>query len=355
VISVSEKHFFCIPARGKLTVLDSLEDAMASLDCGYVWLDFHEPGKEALMELVEALGVHPLSVEDCLDEDQIPKIEDFPTNTFVLFNSYAYENRELVIKELDLIVGRKFLLTVNHDMGAQEALFERVRMAVDSNADTIRSGPDFLLHLILDHTVDRKFAAIEAVQDAIDSSEERILKDPSHFQPEELMMLRRQLLTLRKSLVHEREILMKICRGDSSFIGEKAIYHFRDVYDHLAKFFEAIEIYREMIGSLMEMYLSIINFRMTMVASRTNRVMRRLTFITTIFMPLTLLAGVGGMSEWTMMTGASNWRISYSLFLLLMAVIAAFIYGILKWNDARDRTEVFEHGALSYAEEPRDA
>ena len=117
------------------------------------------------------------------------------------------------------------------------------------------------------------------------------------------MRLRRDLLTLRKSLFHEREILVKICRRDSPYVSEKAIYHFRDIYDHLAKYFEMVEIYREMITSLMEMYLSMINNRMAEMANRTNATVRRLTLINTVFMPLTLLAGIGGMSEWSMMTG----------------------------------------------------
>ena len=149
------------------------------------------------------------------------------------------------------------------------------------------------------------------------------------------MRLRRDLLTLRKSLFHEREILVKICRRDSPYVSEKAIYHFRDIYDHLAKYFEMLEICREMITSLMEMYLSMINNRMAEVANRTNATVRRLTLITTVFMPLTLLAGIGGMSEWSMMTGPSNWRIAYPAFILGMAVIGAVNYWMLKRAESR--------------------
>ena len=121
--------------------------------------------------------------------------------------------------------------------------------------------------------------------------------------------------TLRKSLFHEREILVKICRKDCPFISEKAIFHYRDIYDHLAKFFELTETYRDIVTSLMEMYLSMLNNLMAKVANETNATVRRLTFITTIFMPLTLLAGIGGMSEWSMMTGPENWQIAYPAFL----------------------------------------
>jgi len=145
------------------------------------------------------------------------------------------------------------------------------------------------------------------------------------------MHLRRDLLTVRKSLFHEREILVKVCRWDSPFIPAKAIYLYRDIYDHLSKFFELTESYRDLVTSLMEMYLSMLNNRMTKAANDTNLIVRRLTFITTIFMPLTLLAGIGGMSEWSMMTGPQNWRVAYPIFLLAMVVIAVINYFLIKW------------------------
>jgi magnesium transporter len=107
------------------------------------------------------------------------------------------------------------------------------------------------------------------------------------------------------------------------------------VYDHLAKFFELTESSRDIIASLMEMHVSLINNRMTKAANNTNVTVRRLTFITTIFMPLTLLAGIGGMSEWSMMTGPENWKISYPLFLAGIAVIGIVNYYLLKWIEKR--------------------
>jgi magnesium transporter len=127
-------------------------------------------------------------------------------------------------------------------------------------------------------------------------------------------------------LYHEREILVKICRKDCPFIPEKAIVHYRDIYDHLSKFFELTETYREIETSLMELYTSLLNNLMTKSANDTNTSVRRLTIITTIFMPLTLLASIGGMSEWSMITGPSNWKITYPLFILGMIVIAVINY-----------------------------
>lgn len=106
-----------------------------------------------------------------------------------------------------------------------------------------------------------------------------------------------------------------------TFVGVRAIY-FRDIYDHLAKFFEVVEICRELIASIMEIHLSIISNQTALVGNKTNHVMRRLTLITMVFMPLTLLAGIERMSEWTMMTGPQNWKIAYQAFFVLMGIIA---------------------------------
>jgi magnesium transporter len=118
---------------------------------------------------------------------------------------------------------------------------------------------------------------------------------------------------------------------DCPFITEKAIFAFRDIYDHLAKFFELSESYREIVTTLMELYTSLLNNLMTKVSNETNTSVRRLTLITTIFMPLTLIASIGGMSEYTMMTGGEpNWRIAYLLFVAGLAVIAIINFFVLR-------------------------
>ena len=143
---------------------------------------------------------------------------------------------------------------------------------------------------------------------------------------------------LRKSLYHEREILVKINRLDCPFIPEKVLFAYRDIYDHLAKFFELTETYREIETSLMELYTSLLNNEMTKMSNKTNASVRRLTMITTVFMPLTLIASIGGMSEWTMMTGGPpNWKISYILFFIGLAVIAVLNYFVIRRIEKRNR------------------
>ena len=336
--SMSEKFFVHVSATGKFHPVQGLPEAIALLKGGgYLWLDFYDPLPEDLGALIEPLGIHPLSVEDCLDKDQIPKIDDFPQHTFILFNAYTYTDKQLRVEEVDFFLGKSYLITVSGHHAYKERFYEKAKLeaAIQADIGDVKKGPDYLLHVILDYTVDKKFAAIEGLQEELDKAEETILKDPSAFKPASLMHLRRKVLYLRKSLFHEREIFVKICRKDSPYVAEKAIYHFRDIYDHLTKFFETIEIHREMITSLMELHLSMINHQIALVGNRTNRSVRRLTVINTIFMPLTLLAGIGGMSEWSMMTGPQNWKIAYPLFLVILVVVGGINWVLLKWFDER--------------------
>ncbi len=331
-------RYFSLSVGRKPERIECLEEALRQHgDNRFIWLDFCNPTREELTLLVAPLGLHPLAIEDCVDEDQVPKMEEFPGHTFILFNRYGHKDRAADVEEVDFFLGDRFLVSV-HSHGRDDATFaDRLQATVLRDLDQARKGPDYLLAVILDDIVDEKFAVIEALQEQLDTAEEEILQRHADFEPSRLVHLRRDLLLLRKSLVYEREILVKLCRRDSPFIREKAVYQFRDIYDHLAKFFEVIEICRELIATIMEIHLSIVNNQMAMIANRTNQVIRRLTMITTVFMPLTMLAGIGGMSEWSMMTGPQNWRIAYPVFMVAMVVIGTGSYHLLKWLDARDR------------------
>jgi len=343
---MSDNRFFHISQDGRVSQFAGAAEAIAAREAGgYVWVDLYEPAREDLVALAEPFGLHPLAIEDCLDENQVPKLEDFPSNTFILFNRFHFREHALAIEEVDFFLGAGFLVSVaahGLELGAHERLEEAIRLEQAS----IGKGPDYLLHVILDRIVDDKLLAIEALQDDLDATEEEALrKGPSGFNPADVLHLRRNLLALRKSLFHEREILVKICRRDSPFISEAAIYHFRDIYDHLVKFVEVVEICRELIGTLMELHLSLVNNELARLGNRTNQVVRRLTFITTIFMPLSFLAGVGGMSEWSMMTGPQNWRVAYPAFLVMMVAIGFLSYLLLKRFERGSEAREWQSGA----------
>ncbi|NMC63896.1 MAG: magnesium transporter CorA family protein [SAR324 cluster bacterium] len=336
-IAIPIKHFFEVGSGANLKPIATIEEALALYHSGRsIWIDFSKVTRADLEAIAPSFGLHPLAIEDCFDEEQIPKIEDYATNTFLLFNTYKYEDTELQIGEVDIFVGDRFVVSIGFTNPTNTQCFERLEKAFALYSNNLEGKADVLLHIILDYVVDEKVAAIEALQDEMDRSEVGVLDEPSTFSHEMLMKLRRHLMNLRKSLFHEREILVKICRRDSPFISDKAIYHFRDIYDHLAKFYETTEMCRERISNLMEIYFSIQNNKMTMAANKTNQVMRRLTLITTIFMPLTLLAGIGGMSEYTMMTGVENWRMSYLVLFIVMIMVGVVNFWILKVFESKD-------------------
>lgn len=331
-MTASEFQFHHISRTGTSTRLKNLKEALDARDKnGYVWMDLQQPDKDLLMSLIEPLDLHPLSIEDCLDEQQIPKIDDYPGHSFLIFNTFSYSNSKLNVSELDIFIGDRYLITVRRNNGSNQEFFQEIERYFVRGNESIQQGPAFLLHFILDQVVDRKFMVIEALEDGLNTAEEAILADLPNFNPASLLHLRQDLLSVRKSLFHEREILVKICRQDCPFVPRKAIFFYRDIYDHLSKFFELTESSRDLVTSLMEMYLSMLNNQMAKAANNTNATVRRLTFITTIFMPLSLLAGIGGMSEWSMMTGPENWKVSYPMFLLAMLVLGTANYFLLRW------------------------
>jgi len=335
---MTETNFYVITTAGSFIQKGSVKKAIYAVrKGGFIWLDYLKPTKNDLLPLIDLLRLHPLSVEDCLDDEQIPKIEDYPKHSFILFNSIEYQKNILSVFEVDLFIGEKFLVTVSRHGLKDHSLIRELRRYVEMDIESSRQGPAFLAHVLLDHIVDKKFIAIEALEEEINATEDIILEDIDNFKPAQLLNLRRDLMALRKALFHEREILIKICRNDCRFIGLKAILLYRDIYDHLAKFFELTETDRDIVTSLMDMYLSMLNNQMAKAANQTNATVRRLTFITTIFMPLSLLAGIGGMSEWSMMTGPGNWRIAYPLFLLAMVIIGVLNYFLIKWLEKRGK------------------
>jgi magnesium transporter len=332
--------FYHFTPGGIFYGLSNLEEAVAAAkEEGFVWFNFFKPSRKELNSLIDTIGIHPLSVEDCFDDKQVPKIEYFPNNTFIIFNAFTYTGKELFVDEIDLFIGKRFLITVSGNHSADREPLNDITAVLDNGQLNSKEGPDFLMHIVLDYLVDQKYKAFDDMEEELEMAEELLLKDVESFQPMQLIRLRKDLLNLRKSLFHEREILVKICRLDCHYVTEKAVVHYRDIYDHLAKFFELTETYREIETSLMELYTSLLNNLMTKMSNDTNASVRRLTLIATIFMPLTLLASIGGMSEWSMMTGPSNWKIAYPVFVLAMVVIGIVNFLLIRRIEKKRQLE----------------
>lgn len=335
---MSKADYYHISEEGALNRIHSLEDALHSREeKGYIWISLIQPEREILFRLVDALKFHQVSIEDCLDNNKLPKVNEFPENTFLLFNTYHYSGRVLTVQEINFFLGENFIVTVSQkDFDKTHPLYE-LENTLKPETERIKSGPAYLLHILLDLIVDHTSSVIDKIMDELISLEDNMIDHSVKFKPSELQRLRRCFLTLRKSVFHEREILIKICRDDIPYIPQKAVFRYRIIFDHLNKLFEMIEMERENATSLMQLNLSLINNKMAESANRTNASVRRLTLITTVFMPLTLITGIGGMSELTMITGTHNWSIVYPLTLAALFVVGVANYFILKYLEKKDR------------------
>ena len=334
---MGKSEFYRIAGPGTMEKLNTLKEATEALNGdGYVWFNYQKASREDLSELIIPLGIDPLSIEDCTDESQVPKMDELSTYTFMVFNALYYENKELFSDEVDLFIGRNFLVSVSGYSEQSRMPLEGLNAVLERNLTGLTRGPAWLMHFILDYIVDHMADAIDRAETDIDEAEESILGAPSVFDPSKLVYLRRNLLALRKDLFHEREILAKISRNDCEWVPEKATVHYRDIFDHLSNFLEMTESHRDNVTSLMELYASMLNNQMARDSNQTNAAVRRLTLITTIFMPLTLLAGIFGMSEWSMMTGPENWQRAYPIFGGTMLLIGIVNFIFIKWLEHRD-------------------
>jgi len=335
---MATSEFYHISSGGSLEKISTLAGAVSAMkDDGYIWLNYRKASRDDLSEIIEPLGLHPLSLEDCTDENQVPKLDEFPNYAFIVFNALRYEQEELISDEVDLFIGEKFLVTVSGYSETTRYPIDGIETIIGRNIAAVRRGPAWLMHIILDFIVDQMADAVDKAEDDIDHAEEIILESPATFDPSMLTYLRRNLLGLRKSLFHEREILVKISRNDCEWIPEKASVHYRDIFDHLSNFLEMTESHRDNVTSLMELYASMLSNQMARDSNQTNATVRRLTLITTIFMPLTLLAGIFGMSEWTVISGGEeNIRHSYPIFGAIMAAIGLANFLFIRWLERRD-------------------
>ena len=169
---MSKSWFYHISQAGKLARVATVDATLAAAKGGgFVWLHYGQTTKEELSHLIDPLGLHPLAIEDCFDENEIPKIEDFPRNTFILFNAFDYANQQLSIGEIDLFIGDTFLVTVSQRNADNRRFVDGIEHIVETNIESARHGPSFLMHVILDYVVDQKFVAIEALEDELDAVE----------------------------------------------------------------------------------------------------------------------------------------------------------------------------------------
>ena len=274
-----------------------------------LWVDIEAPTSELLESLLEErFGFHELASEDSLSPNTLPKYDPFPTYDFLIFR--AVEHR-LQTYKVAAFLGRNFLFTVHRD---KVRAIEEMRSRLPSDERMLHNGPDFLLYTIVDEMVDAYFPILEEIEESVDDLQDDIFRDaqPSHL--DDLLKQKREVNVLRRQSLPQRELLNQLSRGDAQFISKEALIYYRDIYDHMFRISETIDVERDMMAGTMEAYLSV-------VANRTNEIMKVLTVFSAIMLPLTLIAGIYGMNFAN--EPELHWHYGYYYALGLMAITAA--------------------------------
>jgi len=278
---LNEKNLFDIP-------LDQLP-ALLKDSNGLLWVDFQgEDPKVCEPILLQTFHFHPLAVDDALSETHVPKLDDWEQYLYIVLHAIQYdpERRDLETLELDVFLGSNFVVT-HHDLPIPS--LERVWLSSQKDIRQVRTEADHLLYRLSDELVVDYMLAVEHIDEAIEIIEDQIFSSPTPSTVQQVFTLKRTTLHLRRILSPLREVFNKLARDEYFMIDRKDRIYFRDVYDHLVRLHDISESLRDLVGGVLDTYLSVINNRM-------NEIMKVLTMITTLFMPISFVAGFFGMN-----------------------------------------------------------
>jgi magnesium transporter len=258
-----------------------------------VWIDVEDPtthsttAAEALLR--DVFHFHPLAVEDALKETHIPKVDDWGDYLYIVFESIEYDAASAHIKthELDIFLGKNYLVTYHT---TPLSFLEQDRRNIErDSSNRMRHGADHLLYHFLDLAVAQYLPVIENLDEAIDDAQEEVFQSPTPRTLQAIFRVKRTALKMHRVIAPEREVLNRLARDAYDPIAEEHRVYFRDVYDHLVRVHDLTESLRDLISGALDTYLSAIS-------NRTNDVMRTLTLVTVMFMPMSFLAGFFGMN-----------------------------------------------------------
>jgi len=303
--------------------IESIETWRPSSGDSVAWInvdDVRDP--EVIARFGERFGIHPLVVEDIYNTRQRPKLDEYNDYLFIVLKMLTWDEAERSIRteQVSLIVMPQLLLSFQER--TPNDVFEPVREALRARRGRITAeGTDYLAYALIDAIVDHYFVVLEGLGDEVDSLEDEVVERPSSEVMRRLQELKRELAFLRNSIWPLREVVGRLERGDVSLIGEQTTLYLRDVYDHTVQVIETVETYRDITGGTLDIYLS-------SISNRLNSVMKVLTVISTIFIPLTFITGLYGMNFEHM--PELNSRLGYPLVLLLMLVLALGMLAVFR-------------------------
>jgi magnesium transporter len=296
----------------------SLEECLASCDeDGIRWINVDGLSDPALLEtLMDRLGIHPLVMEDVTALEQRPKLEDYGKYLFAVLNMLSIEKEtgRLLSEQVSIVLGDRFVLSVQEEVGD---LFGPVRERLRTGKGKLRKmGADALAYSLLDAVVDGYFTILETLGDQVEALEEELVTKPTRETLHALHGQKRELIFLRHSIWPLRELIGSLERGESPLLSEQLAPYLRDLYDHTIQVLETVESLRDTLSGLLDIYLSSISNRM-------NEIMKVLTVISTLFIPLTFIVGVYGMNFRFM--PELEWHWGYPAVWGVMVTVAGFM------------------------------
>jgi magnesium transporter len=277
-----------------------------------LWLNLHGLANIALLKVVgRRFGLHPLVLEDILNTEQRPKVEIFNGYVFICIRLVSVnEEGEVSSEHVSMVLGKNYVLTFQEK---PSGTFQQIREGLKSSQSQLRRfGSDYLVYTLLDKLVDRYFLVLEAINERCEDLDDVISLGPKPVQLQEIQALRRTMQYVKRGLWPLREVMNTLQRDEADFFRDETQLYLRDVYDHVVQMIESGEALRDLVNSLQDNYMSLQSNRM-------NIEMRRLTVLTTIFMPLTLIAGIYGMNFEFM--PELHWKWGYFAVLGVMSVI----------------------------------
>ncbi len=306
---------YCAAACAQIKLIQPGEIAPYIDTSSVSWVDLQGLGNESILQQVgEVFKLHPLVLEDVVNVPQRPKVEEYDDQLLIITRMVmlSRESGSFLSEQISFILGDHYLLSVQEE--AQHDCFDPVRDRIMSAKGSIRKmGADYLLYTLVDAIIDGFFPVLEEYGEQLELLEDEVVANPSRQTLERIHRMKRELLSLRRAIWPQRDAINTLIRDESDLISHEVRIYLRDCYDHTVQVLDMVETYREVASSLMDIYLS-------SVSNKMNEIMKVLTVISSIFIPLTFIAGIYGMNFENM--PELKTRIGYFVCLAVMLTVA---------------------------------